>query len=174
MTPLTPKKKREQERQEQERAARALLQARFLDAFRQGANVWAACKQVGVSRQTVYGWRDTDPAFRAAWDDAENDAVDTLEVSAWQRARNGVKREKGVYYEGKLIATDVTTEYSDTLLIFLLKAHRPAKYRETTRHELTGADGGPVQVITAEASTAALRAAQAEIAQWQAERPTDE
>lgn len=34
-------------------------------------------------------------------------------------------------------------EYSDTLAIFLLKAHKPEKYRE--RHEHTGPNGGPIQ-----------------------------
>jgi hypothetical protein len=33
---------------------------------------------------------------------------------------------------------------SDTLLIFLLKARRPAVYRENARVELTGIAGGPV------------------------------
>lgn len=29
-----------------------------------------------------------------------------------------------------MVGQDTITEYSDTLLIFLLKAHRPKKYRE--------------------------------------------
>lgn len=37
------------------------------------------------------------------------------------------------------------TKYSDTLAIFLLKAHDP-KYRENQRVELTGADGGPIEM----------------------------
>jgi hypothetical protein len=41
-------------------------------------------------------------------------------------------------------------EYSDTLAIFLLKAHKPEKYRENTRMELTGANGGPVQISETE------------------------
>jgi hypothetical protein len=48
------------------------------------------------------------------WDEALEDACDILEAEAWKRAR----------------------DKSDLLLIFLLKAHRPAKYRETTRHEI--------------------------------------
>lgn len=37
-------------------------------------------------------------------------------------------------------------EYSDTLAIFLLKAHNPDKYRENSKVQLTGPDDGPVQV----------------------------
>ena len=45
-------------------------------------------------------------------------------------------------------------KYSDTLLIFLLKAHRPKKYRETIHHAVTGEDGGPVRhIIEAEDMT---------------------
>ena len=35
-------------------------------------------------------------------------------------------------------------DYSDTLLIFLLKGLRPQKYRE--RYEHTGANGGPIAI----------------------------
>jgi len=44
-------------------------------------------------------------------------------------------------------------KFSDLLLIFLLKAHRPAKFRETTRHELTGAEGGAIDVRIAARET---------------------
>ena len=37
-----------------------------------------------------------------------------------------------------------------TLAIFLLKAHAPEKYREKTSMELTGANGGPVQISDTE------------------------
>ena len=37
-------------------------------------------------------------------------------------------------------------EYSDTLLIFLMKGERPDKYKERTSTELTGAGGKPLAV----------------------------
>lgn len=40
-------------------------------------------------------------------------------------------------------------EYSDTLAIFLLKAHAPDKYRERTSAEISGPGGGPVQTLIA-------------------------
>jgi transposase len=40
------------------------------DAFgrfiRKGVSVGQAAQAIGVSRETVYAWRDNDPAFRAA------------------------------------------------------------------------------------------------------------
>lgn len=80
----------------------------FLEALRDSGNVRFATQKAGVSRDAAYKARERSPDFSAAWDVAIDEAVDLLEASAWQRAR-------------------VT---SDTLLIFLLKAHRPAKYRE--------------------------------------------
>ena len=47
-------------------------------------------------------------------------------------------------------------KYSDTLAIFLLKAHAPEKYRENTRMELTGANGEPL-TISPEAAAAEMR-----------------
>jgi len=71
------------------------------------------------------------------------------------REREPVLDERG---EHKIAAV---RKYSDTLAIFLLKAHDPAKYRDNTRMELTGANGGPVQIGDTErtARLAALVAA---------------
>ena len=62
----------------------------------------------------VYKARDNGNGFRDEWDEAMAEAVDRLEQIAWERAR----------------------KTSDTLLIFLLKAHRPSLYRE--RYEISG------------------------------------
>ena len=83
-------------------------QPRFLEAFRASANVRLACQAAGIDRKTAYRERDKDAAFAEAWDSAKEDAVDTLEAVVFQRARQA----------------------SDTLAIFLLKAHRPHVYRE--------------------------------------------
>lgn len=51
-------------------------------------------------------------------------------------------------------------EYSDTLAIFLLKAHAPEKYRENSRVDLTSSDGSmsPVDEGTRNARIAAILA----------------
>ena len=84
----------------------------FLKQFRETANVRLACERAGISRTIAYETRDKDADFAAAWDAAEQDAVDVLESRAWKRSRE-----------------------SDQLLMFLLRAHRPQKYQERTRNE---------------------------------------
>ena len=44
--------------------------AAFVAALEQGATVAAAARAAGCSRSTAYGRRASDPAFRAAWDEA--------------------------------------------------------------------------------------------------------
>jgi len=79
--------------------------------------------------------------FAAAWDEALEIATGSLELEARRRAQKGVLEP--VYYKGKKVGA--VRKYSDTLLIFLLKAHRPDKYRDNVRHEVTGKDGSPIE-----------------------------
>ena len=86
--------------------------APFLEALRTHGVVSEAAKVANVSRWTAYHERATDSAFAKEWEEALALGVEALEDTAKMRAYAG----------------------SDTLLIFLLKAHRPAVYRETTRN----------------------------------------
>ncbi len=88
----------------------------------------------GVHRSVLYTaqWKQ-DRAFQAALKAAEEVAADRLEAEAWRRAVEGVEKPVG-WYKGQ--PGGYVTEYSDTLLIFLLKGLRPEKYRE--RMELRG------------------------------------
>ena len=99
---------------------------KLLKALAETGNITDACRRAGITRDTFYRHRHEDPAFAAAAADALEVAVDNLELEARRRAEKGC--EKPVFYKGREIAR--ITEYSDTLLIFLLKAHRPEKYRE--------------------------------------------
>ena len=83
----------------------------FLAKLRNTANVRLSCDAARIHRSTAYAHRKDNPEFSAAWDDALTEAVEALEAIAWNRATQ------------KLAP-------SDTLLIFLLKAHAPNKYRE--------------------------------------------
>lgn len=86
-------------------------------------NASVAAKGIGYNRSTVYGWAKTDAEFAAAWRDIHEEFTDLLEATAQARAITG----------------------SDLLIIFLLKALRPEKYREQVKHELSGSHGGPIQ-----------------------------
>ena len=126
-------------------AQSAHLKEKFIVALSELGNVKAACKRAGVQRRkTAYDWREADAEFAAAWAEAEIVATETLEAEAWRRAVRGVRSTKTIYFKGESIGQQVETEYSDTLLIFLLKARAPDKYRDTVRQEHTGLEGGPI------------------------------
>lgn len=109
----------------------------FCAALAETGIVRKACEAVGISRQTAYGWRDDIPEFKAAWDKALEIGISALEDEAHRRGFEGV--EEGVYHQGVLV--DTQKKYSDTLAIFLLKAHKPEKYRERTHVDLANSDG---------------------------------
>jgi len=85
----------------------------FLEALADGASVASACRRAGVSRQCAYKARSRSPAFAEQWEDALEEGADALEDEAFRRAMNG----------------------SDSLLMFLLRAKRPAVYRDNVRME---------------------------------------
>ena len=65
--------------------------AKFLEVLRGTCNVSEAARVIGVSRRTVYDWREACSVFREAWDDAEQEAADKLERVAWRRGVEGVE-----------------------------------------------------------------------------------
>ena len=79
----------------------------FLEMLSATGNVSLACQAAGISRNTAYKARQSNQAFADGWGEALTTALDLLEAEARRRA--------------------MTT--SDTLLIFLLKAHKPEMYR---------------------------------------------
>jgi len=109
----------------QVRARTEATQRAFLEAFVIAGNISGASRTSQVSRDTHYAWLKDDPAYAAAYKVAADEAIDLLEQEARKRAISGARP-------------------SDLLLIFLLKAGRPEKYRERLEH--TGKGGGPIQV----------------------------
>ena len=116
--------------------------AAFLRVLRESCNVSAAAREVGFARRSLYTLRERDEEFAAQWDEAVEEATDTLEREARRRAVEGTDRP--IYQRGELVGYE--KQYSDTLMCLLLKAHRPQKFSEKHAVELTGASGGPVQV----------------------------
>jgi hypothetical protein len=66
---------------------------------------------------TAHKHRNKDPEFRAAWEEALKIGYDILESEAIRRATLGAS--KPVYYKGEVCGH--VTEYSDSLLMFMLK-----------------------------------------------------
>lgn len=108
----------------------------FLEAFAEHGNITTAAKSAGISRRVVYKWQEHDADFLVAFHEAEAIATEVLEAEARRRAVEGVTQETPIYQRGEHVGTIVKTEYSDTLLIFLLKARAPEKYRETIRVDI--------------------------------------
>ncbi len=89
---------------------------KFLQSLIETGNVSASARVAGVNRQYAYEIRRSDPEFASQWEDAIEEGLDGLEEEARRRAKNE----------------------SDTLLIFLLKAHRPKIYRDNLKLEHDG------------------------------------
>lgn len=104
----------------------------FLRVLADTCNVRLACRVAGIGRTTAYRRRDRSPAFAERWDDAVDDGVDVLEAEAFLRASSG--RDKPVYYQGNVVGT--VKDYSDSMLMFLLRANRPEKYRNNSLRKL--------------------------------------
>jgi hypothetical protein len=81
----------------------------------------------GVSRQSHYDWLRDDPSYAAKFDEADDLAADRMEAVLFEEA--------------------VKTR-NPTLLIFINKALKPAKYRDNYRVEMSGPNGRPIETQT--------------------------
>ena len=109
----------------------AARQRRFLAALAETGNVSHATLLIGTSRSRIYALRHNDPDFARAWDEAEETACGRLEEEARRRAVEGF--DEPLVSAGKLVCDEdgnpvMLRRYSDTLLLALLKAHRPQKF----------------------------------------------
>ena len=104
----------------------ATRRTRFLKKLAETGNVSAAARAAGASRSRVYQLKAKSPAFAAQWADALETATDALDAEARRRAMDGVETPR--FHQGQIAGT--VKKYSDSLLMFLLRAHRPDLYRE--------------------------------------------
>jgi uncharacterized protein YbjQ (UPF0145 family) len=107
----------------------------FLAAYRELGMVRKSAEAAQVAVGSHYNWlKEFGPEgdlYRKLFAEAHEQAVTAMEDEAVRRATKGVVKD--VFYKGEVCGQ--ATEYSDTLLIFLLKAANPEKYRE--RYECT-------------------------------------
>ena len=125
--------KQKQEKPKREKQYRFIANAKknkFLNALAKYGSIKTAALEAGIDRTTHYTWMD-DEAYKKAYERARQIAADALEEEARRRAVEG--------YIGK----DGVREYSDKLLIALLKANFPDRYKERmeSKVELSGAVG---------------------------------
>ncbi len=98
----------------------------FLAAYAETGIKTRAAAMAGIAKQTLYTrqWRE-DAKFQAALKLAKEMACQVLEDEAARRALDGVERPVG-WYKGK--PGGVVRDYSDPLLMFILKGLLPEKY----------------------------------------------
>lgn len=105
----------------------------FLAAYRMRGSITRAAKDVGIDRDNHYLWLYEDPEYAEEFARSRLIAGEVIEEEAVLRAT----REENP---------------SDTLLIFILKGLKPNVYREYFKHEMTGANGGPIQTTAMDLS----------------------
>jgi hypothetical protein len=121
-----------------------MLQA-YLEALAESGVRSSAAQAVGLKYYQVYNRRQSDTVFAAAEDMALEQAADTLEAEAWRRARDGVPRRKFAG-SGENVIEYEETNFSDTLLIFLLKGARPDKFKDRVASEMSGPGGKAIDI----------------------------
>lgn len=99
---------------------------RFLEAYAELGTITHAAEAAGVDRRTHYRWLEDDETYKEAFLAAEEAVADLLEREALRRAIEGTERI--IYHQGEPVGAE--RQFSDTLLIFLMKGHKPDKYRE--------------------------------------------
>ena len=110
---------------------------KFLLTLAETGNVSKACKKSGLARASAYEHKNADPEFASAWAQAAEIYLEVLEAEADRRAVQGTL--KPIYQRGIKVGT--VREFSDTLLIFRLKALAPEKYRERAQVDHSGTVG---------------------------------
>jgi Bacteriophage Sf6, terminase small subunit-like len=103
----------------------------FLEAFAHWGIISHACRLAGIgSRNTIYAWLEHDEAFAMRYREAEQASLGVLEREAFRRATEGTPYKRTSYWHGEPVGTDEKTEYSDALMVTLLRARAPERYRD--------------------------------------------
>lgn len=89
----------------------------FLKALAESACVSFACNAAKVSRKRAYYHRDRCAKFRKKWEEAMEISTEMLELHVRRRAFREHSEDPAAH----------------VLAIFLLKSHRPQKYRENPK-----------------------------------------
>lgn len=108
----------------------------FIKTLAETGVVSVAAAAAGWPASTAYSLRKSNAEFKTMWDNAMEFSTDSLELEARRRGQLGVR--KPVYQQGRLVGYQ--QEYSDPLLIMLLKAHRRDKFgdQQKMEHDVKG------------------------------------
>ena len=102
---------------------------RVIELGKLGKSIEQIACELDVGTKTLYNWQDENPEFLHALGLAKE-----FEQNWWETiAQTHMIEEQGA---AKLNASIWSRS---------MAARFPKKYRESTKHELTGADGGPIE-----------------------------
>lgn len=136
------------------KSKKAMAQDLFLETYVVTGSIEGAMKiareeaekqglDLPLHRQRHYEWIVEDgPAgesYRERFFAADETATQVLEAEAFRRAKDGVEDFKLDRHGDR----HPFVRYSDPLLMFLLKARRPERYRERFDHRVAGSVGAP-------------------------------
>ncbi len=101
---------------------------KVIELGRIGKSVEQIAALLNVSLRTMYSWRDAHEEFLHALDDAK-----TYEQAWWE--------EQAAAY---MVYNKESDQLNASLWSRSMAARFPKKYRESTKQEITGADGAPL------------------------------
>ena len=90
-------------------------QKEFLQAYAEIGTIMGACNSIGLARSTLQGWRDNNISFKEQFETARSQFVELLEGYAHTLVSEMAKNKD---YKA-----------NPTLLLALLNANNPSKYR---------------------------------------------
>jgi hypothetical protein len=155
----------------------------FIEAFEKTALIEHACRAARIPEATVRRWRKEDPDFAERYEDAIRYSLERIEAEALRRAVDGVdepivhrgqiaiETEYVIDSNGELKLDDngmpitkpviengrpkyaTVKKYSDMLLAKALEA-KVAAYQRAQKVELSGPDGGPMELATSKIDVA--------------------
>ncbi|UKA23373.1 hypothetical protein IHC92_20695 [Photobacterium damselae subsp. damselae] len=102
---------------------------KFFDALAKNYTIGEAAKIAGYSRTSVHEYTKNDPVFAEKFHDAKMDIAEKLEKEADRRSLEGVIDYKSLKTDKGQKVVQIR-KYSDTLLMFRLRALKPSEYRD--------------------------------------------
>lgn len=93
----------------------------FCRTLTETGSVKAACKAIGITRQTAHNWKDTDEQFAREWEKARVMHKEAAKDKLAELALQGIK--KTVYHQGKPVGIQV--EYNANITIYYFESEWP-------------------------------------------------
>ena len=113
-------------------AALTPKQQQFLNTFPIYGVIGKTATAVKITPQAVYRWIATQPSFCNIFQQVRALLKHLMEDAAVSRSVYGVKED--IFYKGEVVGEK--TNFSDSLLMFMLRAADPGTYREKSSLDL--------------------------------------